>query len=180
RCGAAGRAAGAAPEPGLGIGGLRRQPAALAAGGRLPVGARDALARAAVPDAHGAVVLLRAEDAVWRRAVGGHAVELRGRLVLQRRPIRAAVGRNVRAAVVAFDHAPRVRGVDPQVVVVAVPGAHARERLAAVARAVQRDVEHPHGVGVLRIGFAARVVPGALAQLAILVLAGPRRAAVVA
>ena len=75
----------------------------------------------AAGDAHGRVVLLRAVDVVREVVVERDAVELRGRLVhaacVQVRPPSL---RDVRAAVVALDHALRIVGRDPQVVVVAV------------------------------------------------------------
>src|SRR5262249_9313987 len=67
------------------------------------------------------VVLLRAVDAVGVLVVDVDAVELRGLLVVDRRPRGAAVQRDVGAAVVALDHALRVFRIDPEVVVVAVP-----------------------------------------------------------
>src|SRR5205085_8587979 len=94
--------------------------AALAARRRLPVAGTDGEAERAVADAHGGVVLLRAEEAVGEVGVGGDAVELRGGLVLLGGPGAAAVGGHLRAAVAALDEALRVEGIDPEVVVVAV------------------------------------------------------------
>ena len=173
-------AAVAAAEHHVRLAGLRRQPPALAAGGVLPVALADAGAAAAVADAHRAVVLLAAVDPVRRVVVDGDAVELRRRLVVDRRPGRAAVRRHARAAVVALDHALRILRIDPQVMVVAVRHADGRERLAAVRRLVERDVQHVDGVHRLRIGVDARVVPRALTQVAVLVDALPRAAGVVA
>src|SRR5262249_36817087 len=96
------------------------------------------------------------------------------------RPRRARVRAHARAAVIAFDHAPRILRVDPQVVVVAVRHRDRRERLAAVARAPELDVDDVDGVLVLRVGVAARVVPGALAQVAVLADARPGGAGIVA
>ena len=128
--------------------------------------ADDALVRAA-GHADGGVVLLRAVDPVRNAGVGGDVVELRGRLVVDRRPGVAAVERDAGAAVVALDHAARIGGVDPQIVIVAVRGRHAGEGLAAVGRLPRLQVEHPDGVGVLRIGEHVVVVPGALTQVAL-------------
>src|SRR5260221_291147 len=69
---------------------------------------------------------------------------------------------------------------DPEVVVVAVRHADGVERAAAVLRAVEAGVEDVHRVRVLRIREDVRVVPGALAQPALVVRPLPRRARVVA
>src|SRR5579884_1467543 len=109
-----------------------------------------------------------AVDVVGRPRVHGDVVHLGGGLVVEARPRHAAVEGDGGPAVVALDHAPRVVRVNPQVVVVAVRDGHVLEDLAAVVRAPQADVEHPDGLGVLRIGDDVHVVPGALAQLALL------------
>src|SRR5262249_45105094 len=139
-------------------------PAALAAGGDLPVAAAEAAAAEGL-EAQRRVVLLRAVDPPREARVGGDAVDLRGRLVLERRPLRAAVEGDAGAAVVALDHAARVVRVDPEVVVVAVRDADRDERPAAVVAAEEADVQHPEAVALLRVGEDARKVPGALGEL---------------
>ena len=124
------------------------------------------------------VVLLRRVQPVRDPAVGGDVVVLGGRLVVEGRPRCAAVERDGRAAVVAFDHPQWVPRVDPHVVVVAVRDRLPRERLPRVARAIRVDVEDPHRLGVLRIGEDVRVVPGALPELAVLRALGPAQATV--
>ena len=84
------RAAVAAGEDDVGVLRLRRDPAALAAADGVPV--RDADPRrpgCATRDRDGRVVLLRAVDAVREPVVGGDAIELRRRLVHDRRPASA-------------------------------------------------------------------------------------------
>src|SRR5262249_12326081 len=70
----------------------------------------------------GGVVLLRAVDGVGILVVDVDAVELRRLLVVDRRPRGAAVERDVGTAVVALDHALRIFGIDPEIVVVAMAG----------------------------------------------------------
>ena len=138
-------------------------------------GVREAVARAR----RGAEVLHRAEDPVRHRGVGRHVVELRDRQH-RRVPGRAAVGRDVHPAVVRRDHPPRVRGVDPHVVVVAVVDAlHALDRLPAVHRLQHRHLREPHDVGVLRVDGERRVVPGPLPQRAVAARERPGLAPVV-
>src|SRR5581483_110106 len=121
-----------------------------------------------------------AVDAIRRLRVGGHVVELRGRLVVHARPRLAAVEGHHRAAVVAVDHPQRVLRIDPQVVVVAVRDAHHLERLAAVAGPPGVDVQDPYRLRILRIGGDVVVIPGALTEVAVLGALRPRLAVVVA
>src|SRR5262245_44140977 len=62
--------------------GIDGDPAALAAGGGLPVTFVDVAAIAAAGDADGRIVLLSAVDAVGEMIVGGDAIELGGGLVV--------------------------------------------------------------------------------------------------
>ena len=110
---------------------------------------------------------------------GRDVIQLRGWKVLVG-PGLAAVDRDVPAAVVAVDHPHRIVGIDPEVVVVAVPRPDRHvERLAAVGRFVEAGVQRVHRVLRFRVGENVRVVEGALAQLALVVHLRPRRAAVV-
>src|SRR6266566_4209142 len=63
--------------------------------------------------------------------------------------------------------------------VVAMRRPQLRERPAAVHGAIHPRVQHVDRLGILRIGVNVRVVPGALAEIALLVRAAPRIAAVV-
>ena len=136
-------------------------------------------ARGAAGGAHGGIVLLRAVDVVGKIVVERHAVELRGGLIVDARPGAAAVVGDVGAAVVALDHALRIVGRDPQIVIVAVRRADGGEGAAAVDRTVHADVERVDCVGVLRVGEDVAVIPGALAQDVLVVDLGPGAAAVV-
>src|SRR5204862_7975905 len=131
-------------------------PTALASPHDVPIGPPDALAGRGARDHHGRVVLLRAVDAVRGAVVGRHAVDLRRRLVLDRRPADTAVDADVGAAVVGFDHPERVDGVDPEIVIVAVGDRDARVRLSAVLRAVETGVHDVDAVGGLRIDVYLR------------------------
>src|SRR5690606_20477642 len=88
-------------------------------------------------------------------------------------PAYPVVEAHLRATVIAQDHAPVVVRVDPQVVGVAVLDGDRLEGLAAVDRAPHVDVQDVDGVGVLRVGIDVVVVPGALAQVAVLAAARP-------
>ena len=63
--------------------------------------------------------------------------------------------------------------------VIAVRHRHARERVAAIRRAVHSDVENVNGVGFLGIGEDVGVIPGALAEFEAAVNLHPFLAAVV-
>ena len=108
-----------------------------------------------------------------------HVVELRRRLVVQRRPRHAAVEAHARAPVVAVDHPTRVLRVDPQVVAVAVRHRHAGERPPPVRRHVGRALQHPDRVRVLRVREDVRVVPRPSPQRSVVARPLPRRPAVV-
>jgi hypothetical protein len=125
--GALDRAAVIARVDDVGVARIDRDVAALAAGDA----ERLALIRARDGDV--AVVLLRGIDPVRPARVGLDAIELGGHLVVLRGPGLSAVDRDIRAAVVAVDQDLVVRGVDPEVVVVAVRRANAVPRLAAVS-----------------------------------------------
>src|SRR5438445_13893278 len=128
--------------------------------------------------AHAGVVLLRAAHAVGEVIGRRDVIELRGGVVLVA-PRLPTVERHVRAAVVRLDHALRVVGGDPHVVVVAVRIAEDFERLGAIGGLVGQHVQRVDGVRVLGIGGDARIVPGPLAQLPFGVDVAPRRPAVI-
>ena len=150
----------------------------LAAAGVVPVADRNAT-RLAAGGAERRVVLLRAAHAVREVVRGGDVVELRGGEVLLA-PRRAAVGAHHRTAVIALDHAERVVRRDPQVVVVAMRDIDLRlERLPAVGALEELHVERVDDARVLGVGDEARVVPRALAQVAVAVEELPGRSAII-
>ncbi len=175
----AGAGADGAAHDDVRIAGLHRDVAALAAAGLHPLRRRDGAAMRVARHPHRPVVLLRAVDVVRLLVVRAHVVELRGRLVVDRRPRLPAVEAHARAAVVGLDHPPRVLRIDPEVVVVAVRRGELAERLAAVGRFPQRVVRDPDRVHVLRIREHVHVVPGTSAQPRVFADALPRRARVV-
>ena len=81
-----------------------------------------------VADANGAVILLRAVGVIREIVVQRDAIELRGGLLILSRPGSPAVGADVGAAVVAFDHPVGIIGRDPEIVIVAVRRANGRVR----------------------------------------------------
>ena len=161
-------AAARAPDrPGVddvGVLGIDGDVSALREAHRVAVAPADvALARAA-RDADRRVVLLRRVEPVRELVVQVHVVELCRRLVVDRREALAPVIGDTGAAVVALDHAPRVLGVDPQVVVVAVWGGDAVEAATSVGRLHEREVQAVDRLGVPGVGHDVAVVPGATEQ----------------
>src|SRR5690606_26477175 len=171
-------AADRAAEDGVRLGRLDRDVAGLAAARHLVVVPGDRAVEADARHAHGRVVLLRAVDVVGRLVVDGDVIELRGRLVHDRRPAQTAVEADDRAAVVALDDAVRVLWVDPDVVVVAVRGRDHREGLAGVDRLEELLLQDPDGVLVGGVGVDMAVVPVPGAQRRVVVDVLPVRAAV--
>ncbi len=156
-----------------------RDVAGLATADFVPLRQGDGVVVGAAGHAHRGVVLLGAVDAVGRPGVDRDVVELSGGLVVEGGPGEATVEGDGAAAVVPEDHPLGIRGVDPEVVVVAVGRRYLLEGLTAVDGAKQLDVEAPDRVRVLGIGAEVGVVPGALAEVALLVQALPGLAAVV-
>src|SRR5262249_9085912 len=96
-------------------------------------------------------------------------VELGRRLVRLRRPARAAVGADVGATVVRFNHALGILGIDPQTVVIAMRHADRLESFAAVVGAIHAPVQDIDAISGAWVGEDVRVIEGALAVLAIAV-----------
>src|SRR5689334_18338396 len=97
----------------------RRDPTRLAAADVVPIARSDSTFSRATRNAHGRIVLLRTVYVVRKIVVERDAIKLRRGLILLG-PTPPAVVRNVRATVVAFDHAIRIVWRDPQIVIVAV------------------------------------------------------------
>ena len=153
-------------------------PAALAAADVVPVPLCNPAA-AARGGTNGGVVLLRAIRMIGKVVVERDTIELRGGLVHDGRPGAAAVSGDVRTTVVRFDHAHRIIRSDPDAVIVAMRRWNRRVALAAIGGAVETRVQEIHRVRILRIGKQVCVVPGALAQIIVLVDAHPGVAAIV-
>ena len=116
-----------------------------------PVAPQDGAPGACSPARLEAVVVLGpAQEPRRVRGVDRAGVELRDRQVERLGPCAAAVGGRVEAAVVAEVDPRRVRGIDPDRVLIHVSGAEdAAEGDAAVARGQQI---HPHGVDLGSVG----------------------------
>ena len=113
------------------------------------------------------VVLLRAVHAVRVLVVNVEAIKLRRFLVVNARPTLATVVRHAGAAVIAFNHAPGVGGVDPQVVVVTVRCRHFGEVNATIGGLPHLQIGDVDGVDLGRVSKHVGVVPGAMNQVAI-------------
>src|SRR5262249_3592381 len=145
-----------------------RDISALTSTHRIPAGAVDA-APGGASDADRAVVLLRSVNPIGETIVGHGMVNLRRRLVRLRRPARAAIGAYVGAAVVRFDHAVGILGIDPQTVVIAMRHADRFESFAPVVGAIHACVQYIDAVSGAGIGEDVRVIESALAVLAVAV-----------
>ena len=177
---AAGGTADRAGEDDVGVVGMDRYLPALRASDEVAVGIEDSpLLDVATGSAYRAVVLLRRIHAIGIVVVGVHPVELRCRLIVDRRPRVPVVEGHAGPAVVPLYQALRVRGVDPQVVVVAVRHRHLVEGAPSVGRLPALEVQDPHGLGVLGIAEYVAVVPRPLDELRIARYELPRLAQVV-
>src|SRR5690242_21465138 len=87
-----------------------------------------------------AAVLLRAGDPVRKTIIGSAVIDLRGRLVVPRTRGCRAVDADDSALVAAGDHAFRIRGIGPElmVVVAARRPFDWRPRFACVSRTIDR------------------------------------------
>ena len=83
-------------------------------------------------DAHSRIVLLSPINAVWEGIVGHYAVKLRGWLVIVGTPVFTTIKRHLSATIVTDDHALRVFGSNPKVVVVTVRRIGSAESTAAI------------------------------------------------
>ena len=133
---AAGRAADGADVGDVVILGMHRDVAALTGADRVAVGPGDTVVLGGAGHRQAGVVLLGGVDVVGKAIVSGDAVELGGRLVEDSRPGGAAVVAHAGPPVVALDHALRICGIDPQIVIVAVRGGHLVVGAASIGRAV--------------------------------------------
>ena len=158
---------------------IRRDVSALTAPDFIPILARDDTVIAVAGNGDSRVILLRSVDAIGPVIVHGHVIELRSRLVVLFRPRLATVDRDRHTAVVAVHDALRIRGIDPQPVMIAMRRGQQLKRLPAISGTKGAGIEHVHRVGVLRIGKDVHVVPGALAITLVVVHARPRRAGVI-
>ena len=123
-------------------------------------------------DAHGRIVLLGAAQRIGKALGDREAIDLGGGEILLG-PTAAAGHRYAGAAIIGDDHSRRVGGIQPQIMHVAVPGAHRRESLAGICGAFELEAEHMHRVAIARVGPHAQEIETALPQLAVGVDVGP-------
>ena len=170
-------------EEDVGLRGVRRHPAALAAADvveeeplrRVRV-ARDLAGRAG--HRHRPHVLLTGDDVVGEVGGGLDAVQLRRRVPLVG-PRGAAIHAHGASAVVADDHALRVRRIDPEIMEVRVGPHDEGVARAAVRRAHHHEVHDVDEVAIAGIGDDAVEVERPLPEIAAGVGERPGRAGVV-
>src|SRR2546429_6544939 len=138
--------------------------AAFAPADLIPVLPADDALVVTARDGDGAVVLLRAVDAIRPVVVHGDVIELRRRLIVLRSPAPAAIDGDGRAAVIAVDQPPGIARVYPQRVMITVRRRQQLEILAAVGGAKGARVEHVYGIECDRVGEDVRVVPGKIGR----------------
>ena len=161
---------------------IGRREAALTAADRKPVAARDAVAIQGIArSARRRAVLTVPHHIVWNRVIDRNVVHLRDGQV-NAVPGLAAVIRYADPLVVATDHPVGVRGVDPEVVVVATRAAQAALCLArapAVDRLHEGRGEEVRLIGIVGGDATLVVVAGAPAEVAVVAHELPGPAAVV-
>ncbi len=162
----------------LGIARIRRNVAALTSAYGVPACAVNT-ARRCAGNRHRRVVLLRSIEVIRETVVSDHVIELRRRLVPLIRPTCAAVGAYVGSAVIRFNHAVRIIGINPQAMIVAVRHANRAKSFSAVVGAIHSRVQHINAVGVAWIGKNMRVIKRALPILAIAIRQRPCIAAII-
>ena len=171
----------------VGIGGVDGVMRALATGSVDEFDRGDPVAaRAQIdPAAPAAIVLDRSVGPRRRARVERHVVELHASRRARVVPGLARIVRKIEAAVVRAVKRRRLRGIDPEAVVVAVRAAERGKRLAGVARDVEADAEGVDGVLVDGIDANLAEHPAVGGRVFAHVLVGgadfpPRLAAVVA
>src|SRR5256884_4893780 len=143
--------------------------AALPAADGVPVAAVNKAAITARLDAHRRVVLLRAVNTIEKIVVRRDVIELRGRLVVLRGPISAAVNRDGGTAVVAVDQAIGILRIDPQSVMIAVRRVEALESFASVDGPIKPGVGDVHLVRILRVCPNVGEIPRPLAEAVVVI-----------
>ena len=114
--------------------GIGRDVAVLFGAHRVPLAERDLPVVTAARHTGGARFLLPAVHPVGEAVVGGHVIELRGRLIVPGAPGLAAVDGDDRPLIAGDQDDARVARIDPHAMVVVAAGgaAERRERLAPV------------------------------------------------
>jgi len=128
------------------------------------------------PDA--GIVLLRAQDVIGESAIRVHAIDLRGRLVIETAPVIAAVKANLRAAVICKDQPVTVRRIDPEIMMIAVRRREVGESLSAIQAAHELDVEDIKDIVIGRIDIYPVEIPCPLLDIIVGIQLCPRVALV--
>ena len=139
-----------------------RNIARFSAPNRIPVGTIDCAVVAATRNRDGAVVLLRPVDIIRSTSVGNDVIELRGWLIVFTRPRLSTIEAHGGSAIIGGNHAPRISGINPQAVIVAMRHFDFVEVASAICGLVEIHIHHIDGVRFLRIGNDVHVIPGAL------------------
>ena len=158
------------------VGRTRRDVAALAAAHGIHFGIARACLRAL--HTNGAVVLLRTAGLIRKVFRRRDVVELRGGIIFLG-PRRSTVHRDISAAIVRIDHALRIVGIDPKVVIIAVLRPNRAVDLAGVGRFVEAGVQNIKRVAIFRISEDMRVIERALTQPSVLAHFSPGRTGII-
>src|SRR5271156_1456945 len=118
---------------------------------------------AARGNADSAAVLLGARGPVRKAIIGGDVVELRGRLVVPRAPCGRAVFGDNGALIAGENHAFRVAGINPELVIIiaARRASDGRPILAAISGPVERSVRNVNRFRISRVHSYIAEVPAA-------------------
>ena len=142
---------------------------ALTASNSLKVPHADAVFQRTTWDTNGGVVLLPAIQTVRKNIVDNHPVELRGGLIGLRRPTPPFIERHIRPTIISLHHPFIVRGIDPEVVIIAVRCRDGFKRHATIDRlhhGSRQDIDRHF---ILRVGKNVRVVPATIANTRIVI-----------
>src|SRR5579872_4027191 len=151
----------------VGICGVGNDKACLTAADVVPIRAIDCAIIAAAGDRYRGIVLLSAINTVREGVVRRHVIELRSRLIPLSSPGFSVVMRNRGAPVVGIYHPFRMRGIDPQAMVITMRRANKIVSVAAIGGTVHRGVQHINCVDIFGIGENVMEIPGALRKFMI-------------
>ena len=144
------------------IGRIRRDISRFPTTHGVPIGEIDRPLITAAGYSYCAVVLLRAIDVIGGSIVGNNMIKLRGWLIILTCPRLATIQGDRYTAIVGSNHAPRILGIYPQSMVVAVGYFDFVETAATVRRSVEVHIQNVDRLLILRIGNDVHVIPGAL------------------
>ena len=161
----------------VGIPGINRNVAAFSTTHRIPIPFGNAKTGRAAGNTDGAIVLLGPVHAVRKLAVHGHMVELRGGIFLIR-PAFSTIITDVGTPIIGFNHALRVVGINPQVVVVPMGCGNGLKGFAAIGGFVKADIQHVHRFRRFGVSNDVGIIKCPLAKILVAVGAHPGFAAI--